>query len=131
MNTKDIVSYIIMNNLSTDELNSLVRAINERHRINSAQSKAIAKATFTLGMKVSVGDIRPKYYIGVEGTIDSFNKTKTRVNLRITDPKGSDKIIETLITGIPIQCLEVLESANAANFTDEDANALVVWAGNK
>lgn len=131
MNTADIVKYIVTGSLSRDELNSIVSAVNETRKLSRAQSKAIAKATITNGMLVKTFGLSPKYINGIEGVISGgFNKTRTRASIRVTKSNTSMYPVGSTLSGIPIQCFEVLKSPVAgSSITADDSNALATFLG--
>ncbi len=124
MDLRTIVTFIITDaSVGTREgMDAVITAVRERQRINRANSTAIARATLSVGDKVSVHGISPKYLNGVEGKITSFNKTRSRATIEVTDAKG-DSRVGTIQYGIPVQCFTVLNAVSGVHL-EHDSSVL-------
>lgn len=126
MNLKDVVTFIVTDrSVDTAGLNAIISAIKDRQRMNRATQSAVAKATLSVGMTVSISGIRPKYYNGAKGTIVAFNKTRTRADIRITDTNGAYQLsVGQVAHGFPITTLTVVETAPKSVLTEADGDVL-------
>lgn len=80
-----------------EDLNRLQVAINEEYRRRRAVKALATLRSVTVGGRVRLGDIRPKKWVGVEGTVTKIDGDKVTVNY-----EGSRVVI------VPVSCLEIL-----------------------
>jgi hypothetical protein len=129
MDIKDVIKFIITDaSVSDSGMSAIITAVRERQKINRSQSRAIALATIRVGMTVRLSGLTPKYWDGTEGTVVSFNKTRTRATIKITKSSNQFKIKEgTTQQGFPISTLTPVEvkEFGASSITDTEADAFL------
>lgn len=132
MNINDVVTFILSDDSTRtpEGINAVVRAINERQKLNRALKTAVAKSTLSVGMTATISGISPKYLNGMKGTLKNFNKTRSRVDVVITDNQHDyRKSIGQTVHGIPVQCLTPVVTATPVAVPH--SNALVDFMENK
>ena len=127
MNLKDVVTFIITDASvgNRDGVNAVITAIRERQKLNNANQTALAKATLRIGDTISVSGISPKYLNGMQGKIKSFNQTRSRADIEITDNRGDRRVaVGAIKHGYPIQCLTVINAMAGIHEIDHDSSVL-------
>jgi hypothetical protein len=111
MDIKTLKTEIAKANLTSVDIDQLWDILKDKNKTLRAQAKIIARATLSIGDKVTIKDIRPKALVGLSGKVVNIRSTRADVqldkNLDAWHP-AAKHVYAGKVSGIPLTCLEII-----------------------